>query len=186
MAENVGVSMAQFDDNFLTVLRNGMIDYAKTPGRRRACRSRTRRTTSPSSSTRSRTSSPPASTRSSSTRSTPRPRRRCRTPPRPAAFRWSTSTASRSTSTRCPTTRPSSPRTRGDSGTLETKEVCRLFKEAGKTEANVYVIMGELSNQAAVQRTAGHPRRDRHAGMRVHQDHRQADLQLAARPRRRT
>ena len=40
-----------------------------------------------------------------------------------------------------------------DSGTLETKEVCRLFKEAGKTEANVYVIMGELSNQAAVQRT---------------------------------
>jgi inositol transport system substrate-binding protein len=40
-----------------------------------------------------------------------------------------------------------------DSGTLETKEVCKLFKEAGKAEANVYVIMGELSNQAAVQRT---------------------------------
>lgn len=40
-----------------------------------------------------------------------------------------------------------------DSGTLETKEVCRLFKKAGKSEANVYVIMGELSNQAAVQRT---------------------------------
>ncbi len=40
-----------------------------------------------------------------------------------------------------------------DSGTLETKEVCRLFKEAGKSEASVYVIMGELSNQAAQQRT---------------------------------
>lgn len=40
-----------------------------------------------------------------------------------------------------------------DSGTLETKEVCRLFKEAGKTEANVYVMEGQLSNQAAVQRT---------------------------------
>lgn len=40
-----------------------------------------------------------------------------------------------------------------DSGTLETKEACRLFKEAGKTEAKIYVIMGELSNQAAVQRT---------------------------------
>jgi inositol transport system substrate-binding protein len=40
-----------------------------------------------------------------------------------------------------------------DSGTLETKEVCRLLKEAGKTEANIYVMMGELSNQAAVQRT---------------------------------
>ena len=40
-----------------------------------------------------------------------------------------------------------------DSGTLETKEVCRLLKEAGKSEANVYVMMGELSNQAAVMRT---------------------------------
>ncbi len=37
--------------------------------------------------------------------------------------------------------------------TLETIEICRLLKEAGKTEANVYVMMGELSNQAAVQRT---------------------------------
>ncbi|SMC46168.1 sugar ABC transporter substrate-binding protein [Rhizobium sp. RU36D] len=32
-AETIGVSMALFDDNFLTVLRNGMQDYAKTvPG----------------------------------------------------------------------------------------------------------------------------------------------------------
>jgi inositol transport system substrate-binding protein len=29
-AESIGVSMALFDDNFLTVLRNGMSDYAKT------------------------------------------------------------------------------------------------------------------------------------------------------------
>ena len=28
MAENIGVSMARFDDNFLTVLRNGMVDQA--------------------------------------------------------------------------------------------------------------------------------------------------------------
>ena len=28
-AETVGVSMALFDDNFLTVLRNGMQDYSK-------------------------------------------------------------------------------------------------------------------------------------------------------------
>ena len=40
-----------------------------------------------------------------------------------------------------------------DSGTLETIEVCRLLKEAGKAEANIYVMMGQLSNQAAVQRT---------------------------------
>ena len=32
-AENIGVSMDRFDDNFLTVLRNSMTDYAKTkPG----------------------------------------------------------------------------------------------------------------------------------------------------------
>lgn len=31
-AETVGVSMARFDDNFLTVLRNGMQDYAKSLG----------------------------------------------------------------------------------------------------------------------------------------------------------
>src|SRR5690606_12980916 len=29
MAETIGVSMARFDDNFLTVLRNGMDEYAK-------------------------------------------------------------------------------------------------------------------------------------------------------------
>lgn len=40
-----------------------------------------------------------------------------------------------------------------DSGTLETKEVCRLLKEAGKTEAKILVMQGDLANQAAVQRT---------------------------------
>jgi inositol transport system substrate-binding protein len=41
-----------------------------------------------------------------------------------------------------------------DSGTLETIEVCAQLKAMGKDTANVYVMMGELSNQAAVQRTA--------------------------------
>lgn len=40
-----------------------------------------------------------------------------------------------------------------EAGTLETKEVCRLLKGAGKAEAHIVVIMGELSNQAARQRT---------------------------------
>jgi len=40
-----------------------------------------------------------------------------------------------------------------ESGTLETQEVCRLLKEAGKTEAKAVVMMGELSNQAARVRT---------------------------------
>lgn len=41
-----------------------------------------------------------------------------------------------------------------DSGTLQTKEVCRILKEKGKSKgANIVVLVGELSNQAAVQRT---------------------------------
>ncbi|PYE28872.1 monosaccharide ABC transporter substrate-binding protein (CUT2 family) [Rhizobium sp. PP-WC-2G-219] len=40
-----------------------------------------------------------------------------------------------------------------ESGTLETKEVCRILKAAGKTQANAVVMMGELSNQAARMRT---------------------------------
>lgn len=40
-----------------------------------------------------------------------------------------------------------------ESGTLQTQEICRLLKEAGKTEAKAVVLMGELSNQAARMRT---------------------------------
>jgi len=41
-----------------------------------------------------------------------------------------------------------------ESGTLETIEVCRILGEKGKNPARIYVMMGQLSNQAAVQRTA--------------------------------
>ena len=41
-----------------------------------------------------------------------------------------------------------------DSGTLETIALCDNWAAEGKTEVNVYVMQGELSNQAAVQRTA--------------------------------
>jgi len=41
-----------------------------------------------------------------------------------------------------------------DSGTLETKEICRLLKDKGKgSGANIVVMMGQLNNQAARQRT---------------------------------
>jgi inositol transport system substrate-binding protein len=41
-----------------------------------------------------------------------------------------------------------------DSGTLEATEVCRLLKEEGKGDgANIVVMMGQLNNQAARQRT---------------------------------
>jgi inositol transport system substrate-binding protein len=40
-----------------------------------------------------------------------------------------------------------------DSGTLETLEVCRQLKAAGKAEATILIMVGDLGNQAAVQRT---------------------------------
>lgn len=41
-----------------------------------------------------------------------------------------------------------------ESGTLETQEICRLLKEQGKEDgAKAVVLMGELSNQAARMRT---------------------------------
>ena len=40
-----------------------------------------------------------------------------------------------------------------DSGTLETIQLCDNWAAEGKTEVNVYIMQGELSNQAAVQRT---------------------------------
>ncbi len=40
-----------------------------------------------------------------------------------------------------------------ESGTLQTREICRLLKEAGKSDAKAVVLMGELSNQAARMRT---------------------------------
>jgi ABC-type sugar transport system substrate-binding protein len=40
-----------------------------------------------------------------------------------------------------------------ESGTLQTQEVCRLLQEQGVEEARILVLMGELSNQAARMRT---------------------------------
>ena len=40
-----------------------------------------------------------------------------------------------------------------ESGTLETIQMCDNWAAEGKTEVNVFVMQGELSNQAAVQRT---------------------------------
>lgn len=40
-----------------------------------------------------------------------------------------------------------------ESGTLETIQLCDNWAAEGKSEVNVYVMQGELSNQAAVQRT---------------------------------
>ena len=179
--ETVGVSMALFDDNFLTVLRNGMVEYAETlDGVDAADRGRAER--------RRQAARPDqelhrlrASTRSSSTRSTPRPPRRCRTRPRPADVPLVYVNREPINVDTLPDNQAFVASDERESGTLETKEVCRLLKEAGKTEANIYVMMGELSNQAARQRT-----QDIHDVIAtpecgVHQDHRRADRRTGSR-----
>jgi len=152
LAANIGVSMSQFDDNFLTVLRNGMIAQAKTMDgvnlqvedaqndvakqldqiKNFAASGVDAIIVNPVD-----TSATQAMTDAAAAANIPlvyvnREPINIDSLPDNQAFVASNER---------------------DSGTLETKEICRLFKEAGKTEVSVYVIMGELSNQAAVQRT---------------------------------
>lgn len=152
MAAKIGVSMAKFDDNFLTVLRNGMIAQAKgMPGVEIQVEDAGNDVAKQLDQIKNfvasgvdaiivnpvDTSATQAMTDAAAAGKKPlvyvnRQPINVDTLPANQAFVASNE---------------------ADSGTLETKEVCRIFKAAGKKEANVYVIMGELSNQAAVQRT---------------------------------
>ncbi|QPC89552.1 sugar ABC transporter substrate-binding protein [Mesorhizobium sp. INR15] len=151
-AAKVGVSMAKFDDNFLTVLRNGMIEQAKGMSgvelqvedaqndvakqldqiKNFAASGVDAIIVNPVDTSATQAMSDAAAAAKIPLVYVNREPVNVNTLPANQAFVASNE---------------------ADSGTLETKEVCRLFKEAGKKEANVYVIMGELSNQAAVQRT---------------------------------
>ncbi len=152
MAENIGVSMAKFDDNFLTVLRNGMEEHAKTldgvtlqiedagddvakqldqvnnfiAGGVSAI------IVNPVDTSATQAISDAAAAANIPLVYVNREPVNVDTLPDNQAFVASNE---------------------ADSGTLETLEVCRLLKEAGKTEANIFVIQGQLSNQAAVMRT---------------------------------
>jgi inositol transport system substrate-binding protein len=152
MAENVGVSMAKFDDNFLTVLRNGMDTYAKTldgvtlqieDAQDDVGKQLDQIKNFIASGVDAiivnavDTSATQAMTDAAAAANVPlvyvnREPVNVDTLPDNQAFVASNE---------------------ADSGTLETKEVCRILKEAGKTEANIYVMQGQLSNQAAVMRT---------------------------------
>ncbi len=151
MADNIGVSMAKFDDNFLTVLRNGMIEQSKTLGvdvqvedaqndvakqldqiNNFIASGVSAIVVNPVDTSATQAMSDAAAAANIPLVYVNREPVNVDTLPDNQAFVASNEM---------------------DSGTLETKEVCRLFKEAGKTEANIYVIMGELSNQAAVMRT---------------------------------
>jgi len=152
-AENVAVSMARFDDNFLTVLRNGMIDYAKgLDGVNLQVEDAQNDVAKQLDQIKNFVASGvdaiivnPVDTSATQAMSDAAAAGKI---PLVYVNREPVNVDS------LPDNQAFVASNEKDSGTLETKEVCRLFKEAGKTEANVYVIMGELSNQAAVQRTA--------------------------------
>lgn len=151
MAGDIGVSMAVFDDNFLTVLRNGIDAYAKEKGQTVQIQDAKNDVAAQLDQIKNfiasgvsaivvnpvDTSATQAMSDAAAAAKIPlvyvnRQPINVDTLPDGQAFVASNEE---------------------ESGTLETKEVCRLLKEAGKTEANVYVMEGELSNQAAVQRT---------------------------------
>jgi inositol transport system substrate-binding protein len=151
-AENIGVSMALFDDNFLTVLRNSMQDYAKTQkgvelqiedaqndvGRQlNQIQNFVASGVSAIIVNPVDTDATAAMSKLAAEAKIPlvyvnRQPINLDTLPKNQAFVASNE---------------------ADSGTLETKEVCRLLKAQGKKSANILVMMGELSNQAARQRT---------------------------------
>lgn len=151
-ADKIGVSMALFDDNFLTVLRNGMIEQAKgmegvelqvEDAQNDVAKQLDQIKNFAASGVKAiivnpvDTSATQAMTDAAAAANIPlvyvnRQPINVDTLPDGQAFVASNEV---------------------ESGTLETLEVCRLLKEAGKSAANIYILMGELSNQAAVQRT---------------------------------
>lgn len=151
-AENIGVSMALFDDNFLTVLRNGMTDYAATQdGLTLQIEDAQNDVGKQLNQIQNFIASGvdaiivnPVDT--------------------DATVAMSQAAADAGIPlvyvNREPVNVDSLPDNQAfvasnelESGTLETQEICRLLKEAGKTEAKAVVMMGELSNQAARVRT---------------------------------
>lgn len=151
-AENIGVSMALFDDNFLTVLRNGMSDYAGTldgvtlqieDAQNDVGKQLNQIQNFVASGVDAiivnpvDTDATVAMSEAAAAAGIPlvyvnREPVNVDTLPEKQAFVASNEL---------------------ESGTLETQEVCRLLKEQGKTEAKAVVLMGELSNQAARMRT---------------------------------
>lgn len=151
-AETVGVSMALFDDNFLTVLRNGMQDYAGS------LKGVTLQVEDAQNDVAKQQSQIQNFIASGVTAIVVNPVDTDAT----AALSKIAADAKIPLVyvNRQPVNADALPENQAfvasderESGTLETKEVCRLLKEAGKTEAHIVVLMGELSNQAARQRT---------------------------------
>ncbi|MFV0358991.1 sugar ABC transporter substrate-binding protein [Tropicimonas sp.] len=152
-AENIGVTMALFDDNFLTVLRNGMIDYAATldgvtvqieDAQNDVGKQLNQIQNFVALGVDAIVVNPVDTD---------------------ATIAMSTAAADAGIPlvyvNRMPVNMDSLPDNQAfvasderESGTLETQEVCRLLKEKGKGDgAKAVILMGELSNQAARMRT---------------------------------
>ncbi|WP_027487370.1 sugar ABC transporter substrate-binding protein [Allorhizobium undicola] len=151
-AENVGVSMALFDDNFLTVLRTGMQDYAKT---QKGVTLQIEDAQNDVAKQQSQIQNFIASNVDAiivnpvDTDATAAISKLAADAGIPLVY-----------VNRQPVNVDSLPDKQAfvasdekQSGTLQTKEVCRLLKASGAKEASAVVMMGELSNQAARVRT---------------------------------
>ncbi|KGJ06462.1 monosaccharide ABC transporter substrate-binding protein, CUT2 family (TC 3.A.1.2.-) [Paracoccus halophilus] len=152
-AENIGVSMALFDDNFLTVLRNGMLSHAESLGdvtlqiedAQNDVGKQLNQIQNFVASGVDAIIVNPVDT--------------------DATIAMSNAAADAGIPlvyvNRQPVNLDSLPENQAfvasderESGTLETQEICRLLKEQGKGDgARAVVMMGELSNQAARVRT---------------------------------
>ena len=151
MAEGIGVSMARFDDNFLTVLRNGIQTQADAAGlavqiedaqddvakqldqiNNFIASGVTAIIVNPVDTSATQAMSDAAAAANVPLVYVNRQPINVDTLPDNQAFVASNET---------------------ESSSKGVTEQCRLWAEAGKTEVSVYVMQGQLSNQAAVQRT---------------------------------
>ena len=153
MAQDIGVSMARFDDNFLTVLRNGMTDYA---GELDGVRVQIEDAQNDVGKQLNQIENFIASgvdaviVNAVDTDATTAMTQAAEAAGVPLVY-----------VNREPVNVDELPDDQAfvasderESGTLETQEICRLLQEQGMGEgARIVVMMGELSNQAARQRT---------------------------------
>lgn len=154
LAENIGVSMAAFDDNFLTVLRNGMGDHAKELG------NVTLQVEDAQNDVGKQQNQVDNFIASGVDAIIVNPVDTDAT----AALSAAASAAGIPLVyvNRQPANVDSLPEKQAfvgslehDAGRMQGEEICKQLKAAGRTEAKAVILLGELSNQASRERTQG-------------------------------
>ena len=157
LAQNVGVSMARFDDNFLTVLRNGMEEYAKTldgvnlqveDAQNDVGKQLDQINNFVASGVDAIIVNPVDTSATAGD---------VATRPRPAGIPLVYVNREPINVDTLPDNQAFVASDERESGTLETKEVCRLFKEAGKSEVSVYRDHGRALEPGGAAAHPGHP-----------------------------